>query len=58
MSPVLGVDDARIYICRRWKITTEWSMPNVKEVMNGGKGVVRGRDFGLVDQLFGSIDWS
>jgi hypothetical protein len=57
MKPVIGVDDARIYICRRWKVTTEWTLPGVNEVMNGVRGVVRGRDFGFEEQLFASIEW-
>jgi hypothetical protein len=57
VTPVIGVDGANIYICRRWRVTEEWTMPAISEVMNGVKGVVRGRDFGLVDQLFASLEW-
>lgn len=51
---------ARIYICRRWRTTNEWTLPDIKRIMNGpegGKGVVRGRDFGLIDALFGGLEW-
>jgi len=35
----------------------EWAMPALSEVMNGRKGVVRGRGFDLVDDLYGSLEW-
>ncbi|WVF72849.1 hypothetical protein IAT40_007667 [Kwoniella sp. CBS 6097] len=57
-TPVRGGDwEAKVFICRRWKVTDEWTLPGVKDVMNGGKGVIRGRSFGLVDDLFGSLEW-
>ncbi|WWC90659.1 uncharacterized protein L201_005595 [Kwoniella dendrophila CBS 6074] len=57
-TPVRGGDwEAKVFICRRWKITEEWTLPDVKDVMNGGKGVIRGRSYGLVDDLFGSLEW-
>ncbi|TYJ53404.1 hypothetical protein B9479_005951 [Cryptococcus floricola] len=58
MSPVRGGDwEAKVFICRRWKVTKEWALPGVKDVMNGGKGVVRGRSYDLIDELFGALDW-
>lgn len=33
-------------------------MPKEKEVMSGAKGIVRGRDFGFIDELFASLDYS
>lgn len=32
-------------------------MPTVDTVMNGTSGIVRGRDFGYIDQMFASMDW-
>nr|XP_019044740.1 hypothetical protein I302_06653 [Kwoniella bestiolae CBS 10118]OCF23670.1 hypothetical protein I302_06653 [Kwoniella bestiolae CBS 10118] len=49
--------EAKVFICRRWNVTDEWSLPDIKGVMNGGKGVIRGRSFSLVDDLFGSLEW-
>jgi hypothetical protein len=58
MDPVIGGQwDAKMFICRRWKTTEEWSLPSVKDVMMARKGIVRGRDYGLVDQLYGSLEW-
>ncbi|WWC71520.1 uncharacterized protein I206_105478 [Kwoniella pini CBS 10737] len=57
-TPVRGGDwEAKVFLCKRWKVTEEWSLPDIKDVMNGGKGVVRGRSFGLVDDLFGALEW-
>ncbi|WVQ68013.1 uncharacterized protein L199_006219 [Kwoniella botswanensis] len=58
MIPVRGSDwEAKIFICKRWNVTDEWALPDIKDVMNGGKGVLRGRSFGLIDELFGSLEW-
>lgn len=57
-TPVTGLrgEDSKIYICRRWRTEQDWSMPTIQSVMNGSRSVVRGRGYGLIDQLFGSIE--
>ncbi|KAK4688810.1 hypothetical protein P7C73_g1304, partial [Tremellales sp. Uapishka_1] len=58
LVPVTGAEwEARVYICRRWKVTKDWSIPDKRIVMNGSKEVITGRSFGLVDQMFGSLEW-
>ncbi|WRT68454.1 uncharacterized protein IL334_005430 [Kwoniella shivajii] len=58
MAPVRGGHwDAKVFICKRWTVSEEWTLPDIKDVMNGGKGVLRGRSFTLVDDLFGSLEW-
>lgn len=58
MTPVVGGDsEVRVYLCQRWRITTEWQIPKVEQVMNGAPGVLRGRDFGYIDQMFASMEW-
>ena len=58
LTPVTGKDwEAKIFICKRWRVTEEWRLPGLCEVMKGGKGIIRGKDFGLIDSLFGSLEW-
>jgi hypothetical protein len=58
MTPVLGGhEDTKIYLCRRWPVTEEWSLPTMQDVMHGGKGVTQGRAFGLIDEMLGSMQW-
>lgn len=45
--------EAKVFICKRWRITEAWQIPSMSIIMNGGRGVIRGRGFGLVDELFG-----
>ncbi|WVR07525.1 hypothetical protein IAU60_004567 [Kwoniella sp. DSM 27419] len=57
-TPVRGGDwEAKVFICRRWRVTSDWTLPDVNEVMNGGRGVIRGRSYDLVDDLFGALEW-
>jgi hypothetical protein len=56
MVPIVGGEsDVKLYTCRRWRVTEEWKMPD--NVMIGAPGVVRGRDFGYIDEMFASIEW-
>jgi len=58
LTPVIGGEyEAKVYICRRWRITDEWVLPDIKGVMNGAKGIVRGRDWGLEDGLFAAMEF-
>jgi hypothetical protein len=58
LQPVVGGSwDAKVYICKRWKVTAKWTIPDILTVMNGSKEVVRGRSFGFIEQLFGSLEW-
>jgi hypothetical protein len=58
MMPVVGGEwEAKVFICRRWRTTEEWALPDATEAMSRRPGIVRGRDFGLIDQLFGSLEW-
>jgi hypothetical protein len=56
-QPVVGVEGAKVYLCRRWRVTPHWRMPSVETVMQGSKEVVRGRDFSMVDELFLSLEY-
>ena len=45
-------------MCRRWKVESKWEVPAQEAVMRGSKRVRRGeREFGLVDQMFGAMEW-
>lgn len=59
MEPVLGVadDEVKLFLCRRWRVTPEWKVPDLQHVMNGAPGVVKGRSYDLVDSLFTAIEW-
>jgi hypothetical protein len=59
IEPVIGGrTEAKIYICRRWKVTEQWVVPEEKEVMNGSKEVIMGRGgFGLMEEMLGAIEW-
>ena len=58
LTPVTGAAwEAKMFICKRWRVTEEWALPDATEIMNGRKGILRGRVFGLVDQLLGSLEW-
>ena len=58
LTPVTGGQwETKIFICKRWRVTEEWALPVLSEVMKGGKGIVRGRSFGLIDEIFGSMEW-
>lgn len=51
-------DEAKIYSCRRWRVTSEWAVPEEKDVMNGSKEVKRGQGgFGLMEEMLGAIEW-
>lgn len=52
-----GTWEAKVFIGKRWKVTKDWSLPDIKDVMNGSKEVIRGRSYGLIDELFGTLDW-
>ncbi|BEJ16289.1 hypothetical protein CspHIS471_0508940 [Cutaneotrichosporon sp. HIS471] len=58
MEPVMGVTgDAKLFLCRRWRVTEEWRLPESSRVMNGAPGVVVGRSFGLAESLFAEMEW-
>ncbi|TXT12904.1 hypothetical protein VHUM_01305 [Vanrija humicola] len=59
LTPVLGGgwDEERIFVCRRWRVTEEWRLPSLKQVMAPQPGVVVKRSFGLVDDLFAHLEW-
>ena len=49
---------AKIYICRRWRVTDQWTVPTEKEIMNGSKEVIKGSSgFGLFEEMLGAIEW-
>ncbi|WVO23085.1 uncharacterized protein IAS62_004430 [Cryptococcus decagattii] len=52
-----GTWEAKVFIGKRWKVTKDWSLPDIKDIMNGSKEVIRGRSYGLIDELFGTLDW-
>lgn len=59
LEPVIGGrTEAKIYLCRRWRVTKDWVVPDEKDVMNGSKEVMRGSGgFGLVEEMLGAIEW-
>ncbi|GMK55489.1 hypothetical protein CspeluHIS016_0205450 [Cutaneotrichosporon spelunceum] len=58
MEPVMGpVGDVKLFLCRRWRVTEEWQLPDLSRVMNGAPGVVVGRSFGLAESLFAEMEW-
>lgn len=59
LEPVIGGrTEAKIYICRRWRVTEDWTVPEENIVMNGSKEVVKGRGgFGLMEEMLGAIEW-
>lgn len=60
MEPVTGGPpalDVKLFLCRRWRVTDEWVLPEVGRVMAGAPGVVQGRSFGLAESLFAELEW-
>ncbi|BEI85438.1 hypothetical protein CcaverHIS002_0508390 [Cutaneotrichosporon cavernicola] len=58
MEPVMGfTGDAKLFLCRRWRVTEEWRLPELSRVMNGAPGVIVGRSFGLAESLFAEMEW-
>jgi hypothetical protein len=59
MEPVTGppMGDVKLFLCRRWRVTEEWRLPELGRVMNGAPGVVVGRSFGLAESLFAEMEW-
>lgn len=49
--------EVKIFICRRWRVTDEWRLPEQKRIMAGAPGVVLGRSYDLVDSLYNAIEW-
>lgn len=50
-------DEVKIFLCRRWRVTDAWVLPEMKHVMAGARGAVQGRSYDLVDSLFSAIEW-
>lgn len=61
MTPVLGPrrdPDVKLFVCQRWKINEDWTLPDQQHVMSPPKGVVvPARNFGLAEQVFASLEW-
>jgi len=59
LEPVVGGrTEAKIYICRRWRVTEDWVVPDEKDVMNGSKEVIRGRGgMSVMEEMLGAIEW-
>jgi hypothetical protein len=59
LEPVVGGrTEAKIYICRRWRVTEDWVVPEEKDVMNGSKEVIRGRGgMSVMEEMLGAIEW-
>lgn len=59
MEPVLGVHDpeVKLFLCSRWKVNEQWQLPDIKHVMAGAPGVVKGRSYDLIDSLFNALEW-
>lgn len=61
MEPVTGgrpaEADVKLFLCRRWRVTEEWRIPDTSRVMAGAPGVVVGRTFGLAESLFAELEW-
>jgi hypothetical protein len=59
LEPVVGGrTEAKIYICRRWRVTEDWVVPEEKDVMNGSKQVIRGRGgMSVMEEMLGAIEW-
>jgi len=53
-----GQTGAKIYICRRWRVTEDWVVPEEKDVMNGSERVVKGRGgMSVMEEMLGAIEW-
>lgn len=50
-------EEVKIFLCRRWRVTSEWKLPEQELVMAGAPGIVQGRSYDLVDSLFSAIEW-
>lgn len=59
LEPVVGGrTEAKLYVCRRWRVTENWTVPEENVVMNGSKEVVKGRGgYGLMEEMLGAIEW-
>jgi hypothetical protein len=59
LEPVVGGrTEAKIYICRRWRVTENWVVPEERDVMNGSKEVIRGRGgMSVMEEMLGAIEW-
>jgi len=59
LEPVVGGRiEAKIYICRRWRVTENWVVPDEKDVMNGSIEVIRGRGgMSVMEEMLGAIEW-
>lgn len=59
LEPVVGGQTgAKIYICRRWRVTEDWVVPEEKDVMNGSERVVKGRGgMSVMEEMLGAIEW-